>query len=81
MAVPKLTCEERVENFQSKIMSRKNIYLTWTEVITEYCEDNSIDMEDIIDLISPMLKNKLWIEANSLNNIISEYRENAKVEI
>jgi hypothetical protein len=44
-----------------------NRNITYIEVISEYAEDNSILVEDIVGLLSPLLMDKIKYESNKLN--------------
>lgn len=65
----KLTQEERILNFQNKIVERKVDSVTWVETISDYCIENQLDSEDAVKLISPWLKTQLTEEAIRLKTI------------
>jgi hypothetical protein len=73
----KLTQEERILNFQNKIIERKADGVTWVETISDYCIENQLDYEDAVKLISPWLRTQLTEEAIRLKTIrVSEDRLN-----
>lgn len=43
---------------------------TYLESIAGYCEDNDVDIEDILPLISPGLKQKIYSEEIERNTLI-----------
>ena len=45
---------------------------TYLESIAGYCEDNDVDIEDILPLISPGLKQKIYSEEIERNTLISD---------
>lgn len=76
-----LTEEERILSFQNKIIERKSDNMSWAETISEYCEDNTLDYEDVVKLISPWLKSHLWDEAVKTNSVIVSKSEKERVGI
>lgn len=64
MSIP--SQEERIATFQKKIVSRKTDGVTWLDTISEYCEENSTDPEDVVTLISPWLKAQIQEECMGL---------------
>lgn len=76
-----LTQEERILNFQNKIVERKSDDMSWAETISEYCEDNSLDYEDVVKLISPWLKSHLWDEAVKMKSVVCSKDESERVGI
>ncbi len=73
MITPSLTEEERIFNFQTKIIERRTKDMTWIETIAEYCEDSNVDHETVAKLISPWLKTQLTEEALRLKTITASY--------
>ena len=45
----------------------ENRNISYIEVISEYAEDNSILVEDVVGLLSPLLMDKIKYESNKLN--------------
>lgn len=45
---------------------------TYLESIAGYCEDNDVDIEDILPLISPGLKQKIYSEEIERNTLITD---------
>lgn len=45
---------------------------TYLEAIAGYCEDNDVDIEDILPLISPGLKQKIYSEEVERNTLITD---------
>lgn len=45
---------------------------TYLESIAGYCEDNDVDIEDILPLISPGLKQKIYSEEVERNTLITD---------
>ena len=45
---------------------------TYLESIAGYCEDNDVDIEDILPLISPGLKQKIYSEEIERNTLIDD---------
>lgn len=41
--------------------------MSYMDAITYFCEENTLDIEDIVKYISPVIVNKLEAEAMSLN--------------
>ena len=48
---------------------------TYLESIASYCEDNDVDIEDILPLISPGLKQKIYSEEIERNTLIVDNLE------
>ena len=48
---------------------------TYLESIAGYCEDNDVDIEDILPLISPGLKQKIYSEEIERNTLIVDNLE------
>lgn len=48
---------------------------TYLESIAGYCEDNDVDIEDILPLISPGLKQKIYSEEIERNTLIIDNLE------
>lgn len=48
---------------------------TYLESIAGYCEDNDVDIEDILPLISPGLKQKIYSEEIERNTLIADNLE------
>lgn len=70
-----MTQEERILIFYNKILERKVDGITWIETITEYCDDNGIEYEDIVKLIPPTLKTKIWEESVKNHTVFCEKKE------
>ena len=47
---------------------------TWVEAITSYCEDHSIDTDEILHLLSDSMKANLYDEAVKARRIKPEYQ-------
>lgn len=43
---------------------------TYLESITSYCEDNDVDIEDILPLISPGMRQKIYVEEIERNTLV-----------
>ena len=54
--------EDSMLIFQKKIVELKEEVGSWVQAVTSYCEDNSIDVEDIIPLLSEALKTSIYEE-------------------
>lgn len=79
MTIP--TQEERIATFQEKIKARKAPGVTWLETITDYCEENGIDVEDIVTLISPWIKSRIHEESVGLNLVKASSSERKRIGI
>jgi hypothetical protein len=55
-----------------KIYAANRSNISYIEVISEYAEDNSILVEDIVGLLSPLLMDKIKYESNKLNLLKGE---------
>ena len=62
------------EIFQEKIVQLKeeSEAETFLETITTFCEENSIDVLDVIPLLTPFLKSKLLIEGMNAGHLKRE---------
>lgn len=56
--------EEHLERFQQYVFSKQHKDLTIIEIITDYCENNSIEVEDVVHLISPSLLEQIEIQCS-----------------
>lgn len=79
MSVP--TQEERIASFQEKIKARKVGGVTWLETITDYCDENGLEVEDIVSLISPWLKSQIKQESVERNLLKTSASEKNRVAI
>ena len=46
---------------------------SWVEAITSYCEDHSIDVDEIVHLLSDSVKTKIYDEAIQTRRIKPEF--------
>jgi hypothetical protein len=56
-----------IEDIKSKTST-----CTYIEIISEYAEDNSIEIEDIMLLLSPLIIDKIKYESSKLNLLKTE---------
>lgn len=61
--------ENSMLEFQSEIIRIREECDTWAEAIASYCEDHSIDVEEILHLLSDAMKTKLYEEGVKLKRI------------
>lgn len=54
--------EDSMLSFQNKIIELYVQTDSWIGAITSYCEDHTIDIEDVIPLLSEVLKYNLYEE-------------------
>jgi hypothetical protein len=55
---------EEMQRFSNIILEKvKQENIEYIDAIVTYCEDNDLEMESILDLISPALKSKIEEEA------------------
>lgn len=64
--------ESAMNVFNNKIEDIRKVTDTYTEAIVSYCEDLDIDIDEVIPLISPGMKEKMKIEETALRNISSD---------
>lgn len=58
-----LNLPRSANEFSLMIEGMKTEERTYIETLIEFCDDNSCDVEDVVQLINPSLKDKLEIEA------------------
>lgn len=54
--------ELSMSSFQKIIEERKTKSDLWVDVVIEYCNENSLDFEEIKDIMSPTLKALIYRE-------------------
>lgn len=62
--------EAAMNIFNTNIKDIRKECDTYLESITSYCEDNDVDIEDILPLISPGMKQKIYAEEIDRNTLI-----------
>jgi len=63
--------EDSMLSFQNKIIELYVQTDSWIGAITSYCEDHTIDIEDVIPLLSEVLKYNLY-EEGIVNRTVKE---------
>lgn len=63
--------EDSMLSFQNKIIELHVQTDSWIGAITSYCEDHTIDIEDVIPLLSEVLKYNLY-EEGIVNRTVKE---------
>jgi hypothetical protein len=62
----KFLCQDKFSNDIERLV-KENVDMNYIEAICVYCEENNIEIESIIKLISKPLKEKLKWNATNLN--------------
>ena len=62
----KFLCQDKVSNDIEQLV-KDNAGMNYIEAICHYCEENSIEIENVTKLISKPLKEKLKCNATNLN--------------
>ncbi len=67
-----LTNEQQISDFHHKIEENRKYNDSYIQTIVEYCEENDLEIEEIIPLISSTLKQKISEERSeiSLNDFV-----------
>lgn len=69
--------DESIAIFKKQIVNYKKSGLSLIEAITSYCEDNAMDVEDIISYMDQTLLAEMTTEATSKKLIKKQYRANS----
>jgi|TARA_B100000902_G_C26589464_1_gene565084 hypothetical protein len=62
----KFLCQDKFSNDIEQLV-KDNVEMNYIEAICHYCEENSIEIENVTKLISKPLKEKLKCNATNLN--------------
>ena len=62
----KFLCQDKFSNDIEQLV-KENAEMNYIEAICHYCEENSIEIENVTKLISKPLKEKLKCNATNLN--------------
>lgn len=62
----KFLCQDKFSNDIEQLV-KDNVEMNYIEAICHYCEENSIEIENVTKLISKPLKEKLKCTATNLN--------------
>lgn len=68
-------CEDKMFQFQHTIETYRPQVDSYLEAIVSYCEDKGIDESEIVHLISPSLKQKIYKESKTAGLIVDNTRE------
>lgn len=72
--------EVRVSALHHILADRKADGVSWIETVSEYCEENSLDVVEIVKLLSPSILARIKDEAVSLKLLRNKDKSRVSIE-